>query len=171
MVLALAAVAACGDGGAVTEPLELPVLLSRHGGEAHPQVFQTHLTGDQEVPANDSRAQGQAIFRLSADGTELHYRLIVANIQNVTQAHIHVGPATGTGPISVWLYPSSPPLQLIAGRSSGVLAEGVITADDLVGPLLGMTLVDLLDEILAGNAYVNVHTSQFAPGEVRGQLD
>src|SRR5690606_2083057 len=55
--------------------------------------FATHLTGDEEVPARETRAQGHAIFRLSPDGTELTYRLIVANITNVIAAHIHVGPA------------------------------------------------------------------------------
>jgi hypothetical protein len=34
-----------------------------------------------------------------------------------------------------------------------------------------MTLQDLLDAIEAGNTYVNVHTVQLAPGEIRGQID
>jgi hypothetical protein len=70
-----------------------------------------------------------------------------------------------------WLYPSGPPAQLIPGRSNGVLAEGVITADNLVNALAGQPLEALLEAIRAGNAYVNVHTSQFPPGEVRGQID
>jgi hypothetical protein len=97
--------------------------------------------------------------------------LNTANIENVTQAHIHLGPAGGTGGIVVWLYPGSPPLQLIPGRSDGVLATGVITAGDLVGALAGQPLSALMDAINAGNAYVNVHTLQFPPGEIRGQID
>jgi hypothetical protein len=69
-----------------------------------------------------------------------------------------------------FLYPDAPPAQLIPGRSNGVLAEGVITADDLIGPLAGQSLDDLLDQIRAGNVYVNVHTTQFPGGEVRGQI-
>jgi hypothetical protein len=61
------------------------------------------------------------------------------------------------------------------------VAEGTITADDFIGPLAGLTMADLVDEILAANAYVNVHTSDgvdppntgpgdFPGGEVRGQI-
>jgi hypothetical protein len=136
----------------------------------HGDQFKTHATGDEEVPPNDSRAQGQAVFRLSDDGMTLSYKLIVANIENVLMSHIHLAPAGSNGNIVVWLYPSAPPPQLIPGRTQGVLAEGEITSADLVNDLAGADLEDLLDEIRAGNAYVNVHTSQFPPGEIRGQL-
>jgi hypothetical protein len=39
-----------------------------------------------------------------------------------------------------------------------------------VGQLAGATLADLVEHIVAGNAYVNVHTSQFPAGEIRGQI-
>ena len=132
--------------------------------------FVAHLSGGSEVPANDSLGQGQAIFRLSADGAELQYKLIAANIQNILQAHIHLAPASSNGPVVAWLYPGGPPAQLIPGRFSGVLAEGTITSASLVGPLSGYTLADLLAELEAGNAYVNLHTQQFPPGEIRGQI-
>jgi hypothetical protein len=132
--------------------------------------FRAHLSGDEEVPPVDTRAQGQAIFQLSKDGTELHYKLIVANIEDVTMAHIHLAPRGRNGGVVVWLYPEAPPPQLIPGRTQGVLAEGVITASDLVGPLAGMDLSDLIGAINAGNTYVNVHTTAFPGGEVRGQV-
>ena len=134
------------------------------------QNFVAPLSGAEEVPPADTRARGLAKFHLSQDGTELHYKLIVANIENVTQAHIHLAPVGVNGPVVAWLYPDSPPAQLIEGRFNGVLATGAITSSDLVGPLAGESLEDLLDTIRAGNTYVNVHTSQFPPGEVRGQI-
>jgi CHRD domain len=132
--------------------------------------WHTHATGDNEVPPNASLAQGQANLKLSDDGTSLSFKLNVANIENVTQAHIHMAPAGTNGGIVAWLYPSAPPLQLIPGRSSGTLGEGTITAASLTGPLAGQPLSALVAAIEAGNAYVNVHTTQFPPGEVRGQL-
>ena len=132
--------------------------------------FRAHLSGDQEVPPVETRATGQAIFQLSRDGTELSYRLIVANIENVRMAHIHLAPEGQNGPVAVWLYPEGPPPQLIEGRFSGVLATGVITADDLVGPLEDAELSDLVELMADGQTYVNVHTSQFGAGEVRGQI-
>jgi hypothetical protein len=154
----------------LTGPDQLVIpLFAANGGAGH--NFGTHLSNREEVPANTSRAQGQAVFTLSADGLSLAYTLIVANIVDVTQSHIHMAPAGANGGIVAWLYPSAPPLQLIPGRSQGILGQGVITAANLVGALAGQTLQDLLDAIAAGNTYVNVHTVQLPPGEIRGQID
>jgi hypothetical protein len=133
-------------------------------------TFTAHLTSDQEVAATPvvSRAQGQAVLRLGGDA--LHYRLIVANIENVTMAHIHLAAAGANGPVVAWLYPGGPPAQLLPGRTNGVLATGALTAANLVGPLAGQPLEALVAAIQAGNTYVNVHTSQYPAGEVRGQL-
>ena len=134
------------------------------------RTFTASLTGGAEVPAVSTLAQGKAIFKLSQDGQSISFRLVVANIENVTQAHIHLAPAGANGPVVVWLYPGGPPAQLIPGRFDGILAEGTLTAADLVGSLAGGTLKDLLENMASGNAYVNVHTSQFPGGEVRGQI-
>jgi hypothetical protein len=137
---------------------------------AQSRNYRTHLSGGEEVPAVATRAQGQAIFQLSRDGNGLRYKLIVANIENVTMAHIHLAPAGQNGPVVAWLYPSAPPPVLIEGRFSGVLAEGTITAASLIGLLAGQDLSALIEEFENGNAYVNVHTTQHPAGEVRGQI-
>jgi hypothetical protein len=133
-------------------------------------TYVAHLSGGEEVPSADTNATGQAIFRLSKDGDSLYYKLLVANIENVTMAHIHLAPAGVNGPVVVWLYPSAPPAQLIPGRTNGILMEGTITEANLVGLLAGQSLADLIANIEAGNAYVNVHTSQYPGGEIRGQV-
>jgi hypothetical protein len=148
----------------------LLLLLTFGTVSAQSRNYQAHLSGGEEVPPAETRAQGQAMFQLSKDGTELHYKLIVANIENVRMAHIHLAPAGANGPVVVWLYPGGPPAQLIPGRFQGVLAEGVITSDNLVGPLLNEPLSALVNEMSAGNTYVNVHTDQYPAGEVRGQI-
>lgn len=139
---------------------------------ASPRNFAAPLSGDQEVPAVDTDATGVAKFQLTADGDALTYRLNVANIENVTQAHIHQAPRGENGAVVVWLYPEDgPPAQLIEGRTDGTLATGTITADDFVGPLAGAEFDALIEVIREGNAYVNVHTKQFPGGEIRGQID
>jgi hypothetical protein len=172
-LVALALLAAsCADGEPPTALSPDAAVASMHGGGpgAVSHQFIAPLSGGQEVPAVDTRARGQTTFRLSADGQELSYRLVVANLHDVTMAHIHLAPAGANGPVVVWLYPSAPPPQLIEGRSSGVLATGVITAGNLVGLLAGGTMADLVAELRAGNAYVNVHTSAYPAGEIRGQI-
>ena len=148
------------------------LLISFATTAAQPQNrnFIAPLSGAEEVPPADTKARGLAQFQLSKDGNELSYKLIVANIENVTMAHIHLAPAGANGPVVAWLYPDGPPPELIPGRTNGILATGTITDDDLVGLLAGKSIDDLVDELRSESAYVNVHTSQFPPGEVRGQI-
>jgi len=134
--------------------------------------YVAHLSVKEQVSAEtvDSRAQGQAIFRVARDAQSIHYQLNVAGLENGFMAHIHQAPAGANGPVVVWLYPAAPPPQQIDGRFDGVLAAGTITAANLVGLLAGQPLEALLQVIRSGNAYVNVHTTAYPAGEVRGQI-
>jgi CHRD domain len=172
------AVACGGAPEEVTAPLaELDVVVTA-SPPTDAQSFVAPASGDQEVPPRDTRARGTAIFHVNEDGTELHFKLIVANITNVVQSHIHLAPFGVNGGIVVFLYGPVPPG---GGRVDGVISEGHITAADLIGSLAGQPLSALLAEIVAGNAYVNVHTldgvnppnsgpGNFPGGEVRGQI-
>lgn len=139
--------------------------------------FRAHLNGAEEVPARDTPAQGQAIFQLSDDGTEIHFTVIVANIENVFAAHIHCAPVGVNGPVGVTLFVGAP----AGGRLDGVLADGTITAPD-PGNACGWADVDAVVAALrSGDTYVNVHTNDGVPpantgpgdfpgGEIRGQV-
>jgi hypothetical protein len=155
-------------------PLFLLVIILAVGSStafASPKrTFVAPLSGAEEVPPVETRARGQAIFQLSGDGSQLSYRLNVANLENVTMAHIHLAPAGVNGPVVAWLFGELIGDELTAGSFNGILAEGTITAEDLVGPLAGLTMEHLLEEIREGNTYVNVHTSQIPAGEIRGQI-
>jgi CHRD domain len=140
--------------------------------------YSVHLNGKTEVPANASRAAGQAIFRLSPDGTSLDYKLIVANLDNPVFAHIHLAPPGVNGPVVAFLFGPAP---AGGGTANGVLAKGTITSDDLTGPLAGQSLSALIDALNSGNAYVNVHTDDgvspggtgpgdLPAGEIRGNF-
>jgi len=131
--------------------------------------FTATLSGTAQVPAVDTTAAGTATFRLNAAGDTLNYTINVTGIQDPAAAHIHMGAAGKNGPPVVVLYPTdASPAQ--TGAYSGVLAKGSITAASLVGPLAGKTVADLVEQIKAGNTYVNVHTKAHAGGEIRGQL-
>src|SRR5262245_5461379 len=89
-------------------------------GQPEARNFVAHLSGDEEVPVRDTLAQGQAIFHLSQDGSEVAYQLIVANIENVVVAHIHCAAPGINGPVRVFLFG---PVAPDGGRTDGVLAE------------------------------------------------
>ncbi len=130
--------------------------------------FEATLSGQEQAPPIDTPAK--ATFVLSGNGKSLHYTLSVADVENATMAHIHIGHLGEEGPIAVWLYPSNPSPVERKGKFTGVLTEGTITAANLMGPLQGKTLEDLVSDIKAGDAYVNVHTTAHPGGEIRGQL-
>ncbi|HEY9383121.1 MAG TPA: CHRD domain-containing protein [Gemmatimonadales bacterium] len=173
--------AACAESAAppTASEFRLDVVVTPEAGAPENALnFVAHTVGKEEVPARDTKAQGQAVFHLSADGSTMYYRLTVANISNVVQSHIHLAPAGSNGNIVVFLY------GLVAaggGRVDGVLAEGSFTAADFINDLLGHPMSDLIAAIQSGGAYVNVHTNDgvaptntgpgdFPGGEIRGQV-
>jgi hypothetical protein len=188
------AISGCAVDQSAPTAFEVSIPLLEAGDDA--DNFGTHLTGDEEVftPANpgdptpaDSRAQGQAIFRVSSDGATADFRLIASNIENAVMAHIHCGRAGANGPVAMWLFPvigpTGAPLTGPTGRHNGVLNEGTFSFGTVMCPasVVGADM-PLLDAIRAGLAYVNVHTNDgvspnntgpgdFPGGELRGQLD
>ena len=112
------------------------------------------------------------------NGQSVDYRLTVQDIDNASEGDIHLGTEGANGPLVVKLFHAEAPKK---GRFSGVLAQGRFSAADLVGPMRGAPLSDLLEMFAEGNAYVNVHTSDgtdppnsgpgdYRLGEIRGQI-
>jgi CHRD domain len=147
--------------------------------------FNSPMDGAQEAPIpRETPAFGNAIYKLNDAGTAIRYKLIVDDIANVIMAHIHQGPSGSSGPIVVWLYPSTEEdvrEDPGGGPIEGVIARGTFTAADLVGPLRDQPLSALVALLRNGGAYTNVHTSDgvapdnqgpgdFPGGEIRGQI-
>lgn len=135
--------------------------------------FTASLKARNENPSNDSSGQGQAIFHLSKDETELSFKLIVANIEDVTQAHIHCGAADVNGPVVLFLFGFDPD----GVNVNGVLSEGTATNADVIprpdsGACPGglANFDELIAKMRSGDAYVNVHTLDLPAGEIRGQI-
>lgn len=112
------------------------------------------LRGSNEVPPNSSTAVGA--FWVSLDvNNNLTYEVHAGNLANITASHIHRGAAGVNGPIVINLVPTGTSFN--QGRLRGTIA---------------VTDAALADEIRGtpGNFYVNVHTTPFPGGEIRGQL-
>jgi hypothetical protein len=185
----LIVVAGCGKDRASspTEVITVPVFeeVASDAAGNNDDLHQMHVSprGENEVPARDTRAKGEATFVISQDGQSVHYVLTVSQIENPFMAHIHMAAPGVNGPIVQWLFPSTAvaPGPTGIGLTSGLLAKGEFTSASFVGPLTGHPMADLLNAIRAGNAYVNVHTSSGVPGapqapgnfpggEIRAQL-
>ena len=139
--------------------------------------FRSHLNTANESPTPVNvigDPAGDLKLKLSPDGQELRYDLkITSPITNMFMAHLHAvrNQTTHTGPIVVWLFPSTAvpavfPPPVIQGESDGRIARGVITAANLICPLAG-NRDGFIAELKAGTIYANVHTSANPAGEIR----
>ena len=149
--------------------------------QAADSVFTAAMDGAQCLPEPiTTPATGAVELRVSADGKKIDYKITLNKLSNPSQADLHVGAASQNGQAVVKLWPLGSAAAR-RGEVTGVLAEGSFDASDFIGPMTGTPMSDLLEEIRAGNTYVNVHTydgvdppysgpGDYRVGEIRGQL-
>ncbi len=154
-------------------------------GGGRRRAFRAEMSAAREVPVVASPARGTFRALLSDDGTSFAYTLNYEGFEGtVTQAHIHIAQPFASGGISVWLcktaavtppttVPADTPVCGLPG-GDGPEAEGVISAEDVIGPagqaVPAADFEDLLHLMRAGYAYANVHSTSAPGGEVRGQI-
>lgn len=145
---------------------------------AHDDGIETRLKGYKEVPAVSSTATGRFKASFDEKSGAISYQLSYSGLQgDVRQAHIHLGQRGVNGGVMVWL------CQTTANADSTGLSPtcpqsgtvgGLIQAANVIGPagqgVAPMEFAELVAAIRAGVAYVNVHSSLFPAGELRGQL-
>jgi hypothetical protein len=131
-------------------------------------AFQSVMIGLGQVPPVASTGRGVASYLLTGDGGTLYYALEGVDVSStITAAHIHLGRTGQNGEVVANLCGAG---SAPACTTQGVIATGTITASNLVGPLSGHPLSDLVVAMTASAAYTNVHTSTFPDGEIRGQV-
>jgi hypothetical protein len=130
------------------------------------------LTGGEETTATPgvlgilTGAVGTATVSVDAANEEVAVQLQLFNFATGTTAgHIHVAPRGVAGPV-VLNFP------IPAGRTGDLSLSFRLGAAAFVArPENGInTMQDAIQAIVGGGAYVNIHTSQFPAGEIRGQL-
>ena len=126
------------------------------------------LSGNEETPAPglNTGAFGFAEVGVDTENREVTVHLEVFNLPTGTTAgHIHAGAKGTPGPVILdFILPT--------GRTGDfTLNLRLGQANFRARPEIGIaTLDDALQAVAAGNAYVNVHSTQYPGGEVRGQL-
>jgi hypothetical protein len=124
----------------------MAALLATAAG-ASAQTFTISLNGSNEDPPNASPATGTGTATLNAATNEITLHVEFSGLlAPQTGAHIHQAPPGVNGPVIIPLPLGSP-------------IDGVFVLSDAQEA-----------ECLAGNLYVNVHTTMFPGGEIRGQL-
>jgi hypothetical protein len=119
---------------------------------AAPQ-FSVYLNGRQEVPANTSPGSGTCFVTLNATETQVSVECRYRNLtSNVVGAHIH-----DNAPVGV-----SGPIRFDFSFTGGTTGT--------IGPLTFNTTPAQVAELRSNKWYVNIHTSNFPNGEIRGQV-
>jgi hypothetical protein len=135
--------------------------------------FQARLDGYAEAPMSiSSTGHGRFKARLVSENL-LVYELEYAAVETPAfQAHIHFGSHHEGGGVSAFLCGGGdkPPCPPTAGE-----VRGEIDPTDVIGPASQGIEPGSFDELIramrAGDTYVNVHTSRFTGGEIRGQIN
>jgi hypothetical protein len=153
-------------------------LLGAAGSALAHDDLNTKLKGYDEVPAVSSAATGRFKASIDKASNTIRYEVSYSGLEGeVRQSHIHFGQRGVNGGITIWLCqttanPSPVPSTPVCVQSGTV--SGVISAADVVGPsgqgISAGEFSEVLAAIRAGVAYVNVHSSKFTGGEIRGQL-
>ena len=122
---------------------------------SHAQTFFTaHLTAAQETDAVESDGAGTAALVLTDEG--LRFFVTVDSLtEPIANAHFHLSETGVPGGV----------VRGIADEFEGNTASGIWTSSDDEA-----LTTELIRELLVGNLYLNVHTSTYPGGEIRGQI-
>lgn len=112
-------------------------------------AFTAALRGSQETPPNSSTALGAGAAVVDAATRSLVVAVAAKGITG-TEAHVHLAPPGVAGPVIIPLVETS--------RGSGVWTAKAALSQEQYNALV------------AGNLYLNVHSTAFPAGEIRDQL-
>jgi hypothetical protein len=105
------------------------------------------LMGSNEVPANNSTAMGTATLKFN-NTTKVFTITVTHNLSSITSGHIHKGAAGTNGSV---VFPFTALASPISYTSAALTPEQEA-------------------DLMANLYYVNLHSSTFTAGEIRGQL-
>jgi len=149
-------------------PLALALSLAAGAASAATQVYSFNLNAQQEVPTNASQAAGSMQITVNDTTNVISYQFTGFNfVGSFTMAHIHRALAGVNGPVVYDL--------VTAADYSGLVTFGATSIPNSWG-LLGQNETNMsaglgaLINTTPWNYYVNIHTSAFPGGEIRGQL-
>lgn len=116
-------------------------------------LFSARLSGDNQVPAITVDGEGVATFTLNESMDSLSVNISAAGLTGgITGVHLHEGAVSENG---VVVYNMTD--WILGNRVVGVITGGDLTSE-------------MIQKLLLGNYYVNVHTEENPSGELRGQV-
>jgi hypothetical protein len=137
----------------VASALGTTIAVGQSGSSTNRNILTARLSGNNENPKADPNGRGAAAVVIS--GNRVCLSISYARLSTVAAAHIHRGARGVNGPIVVDpKFTGGPGVRGTLGRC--------------VTPNAGTSVSDIRNN--PGGYYVNVHSSQFPGGAIRGQL-
>ena len=135
--------------------------------------FSAKLSGFDEVPTLSVAGTGTFSASLDRGGASLSFTLRYDGLTgDALFAHIHLGKPATLGGVSAFLCGGGGQAACPTGTSGTV--TGTIDASHVVGPegqgIAPGEFAELITALQAGATYVNVHTTLFPSGEIRGAI-
>lgn len=130
--------------------------------------FIANLSGKSAIPPNPSLvATGKATFTVTDGGKKMSYSVNATKINHVDNVVLVYWP-TGANRASNIVLLRTGSQHGATGPINGVLVQGTITSSDLVGPLKGKQISDLVRDMLNGNVdlWVTTTTNLMIAGKV-----
>lgn len=131
--------------------------------------FNVTLSGDNEVPPVATDTSGSAILHVDSNLSEIRFKLDVRDADSVLGAagsHLHCAPAGANGPVVAFVAGSFPP-----GYDGNLQLRATLTDASIINPACGASIAELVDSMLDGNVYLNVHSTDHPGGVIRGQVE
>jgi hypothetical protein len=156
---------------------------SGHAPNTSESRFEAKLNSFKTAPSLFTNGTGKTQVRIDFSNNSISYELSYSGLSSpVTQAHIHFSQKAVNGGIIVYLCDNTglAPSGVPACPNSGTVT-GTLTAPDVNPPNSPLPVTDqgiafgdfaaLIAAIQQHAGYVNVHTTNFPSGEIRGQLE
>lgn len=138
------------------------------------ETLKARLDGYQETPAAISTTgRGEFQAKINEDETEIEFKLSYRDLEGgaPSAAHIHLGRPGVTGGVIAFLCGGGD--KPVCPDPEGTVT-GTIDATDVTGPAAQGIAAEEIDELIAalraGATYVNVHTTTYPSGEIRGAV-
>jgi hypothetical protein len=139
---------------------------------AQTQTWGALLSGADEVPPISSTATGTFYATVGGDGS-INFTLTFEGLTTTPLfSHIHFGQKDVAGGVMIFLCSGGGQPACPAATSGSI--QGTIAAANVTGPATqGVDPGDIakaMKAVASGEGYVNLHTTKFPGGEIRGQV-
>ena len=131
--------------------------------------FVASLSGQNLSPKVSTAATGTAKFNVGPDGN-LAYVIDGKNIKGIIGAHISLKNGTDVAQVFNPYVEINGKSGIPTGEVNGQISKGVITVNDLSGPLSGKTITDLSNLMKNNSINVVIRTQAHENGEVQGAV-